>query len=423
MLVCRNGAVLCDGVISDGEYTNGATYKEGKGLFFLVDESYSPLQGIAVQQENFISISHDMIYCALRLYVPCTFKTVSPAMHNESSCYCVSVSLGLTQGDHPALRGSLLTNTYYFSASDNSCIGFTGERVARSISESSVVSRPLSTFSRAYRENGLVLSDGTCWNAETYCENAAFSMQKNDLDTTVVVEVKIPLEDALLSVHPSQRDEVRNAIKTSPETLCGSFVSRVYLDATSSVITGIPSRLPVGESETLFDWMKNNFETPASGFFIPEILPIPLYLGDTVPLQNKLQNQKAPVTSTTSIPDITTSDSFVSVPPVTSQEIPLSSRDAVENDESIFDFLPDETDKIPEETQIVYAEKSADEESEENSLPSNILATVTGVLIFASVLTLCIYFHHVEKKKEEAEKRKKNGQKKKNKRNDSNKAD
>lgn len=430
--VHRIGPVACDGIISDHEYDGGVVYRDENGLFLFMNGKFfdGKLGSSSAFQENYVSLADDEIFCALRLRLDRSM--LGEILKDGKPCYRVSFSLGLTPGDHPAHRGSLLTNTYYFSTSDQSCIGFCGERKARSVTEESVASKPLSTYVPSYRENGCVVKDGTKWTADHYCKNAAFSLVENGSVATVTVEVRIPLEDALLSVHPSQREEVHQAIVSNVGTLCGGLATSVDLNAYSSLVTGLPTDCTAvfsSEGITLREWIKQNCETPASGLFIPEVIPIPLYWCGDIPKipetkvadgENILpDHDDSPAgTGTSAVPPESTtsktaegfSDDFVSDP----------SGKPVENDESIFASLPDAADLLPEDTEIVFDSKSitSDSSKKDHSLASSILATVTGAFLFASVMVLCMYFRDSAKKEETREhskrKKKKNTNKGKN---------
>lgn len=414
--VHRGGPAACDGIISDHEYDGGAVYRDENGLFLFMNGKYfdGKLGSSSVRQENFVSLAGDEIFCALRLRLDRSM--LGEIVKDGESCYRVSFSLGLTPGDHPVQRGSLLTNTYYFSTSDQSCIGFTGERKARSVMEESVASKPLSTYVPSYRENGYVMTDGTKWTANHYCQNAAFSLVESGSIATVIVEARIPLGDALLSVHPSQREEVRRTILSNSGTLCGSLVASVDLNAYSSLVTGLPTDHPAvfsSEGLTLREWIKQNCETPASGLFIPEVIPIPLYWCGDIPkiTESKVSDSETvlpipddspAVTGTSALsPENTTSKTTEVIPDASVSD---PSGKAVENDESIFASLPDADDLLPEDTEIVYDAKSTTSDSvkKDNSLASSILATVTGAFLFASVMVLCMYFRDSGKKEEES---------------------
>ncbi len=411
MTVCRkDSGAVCDGILSEGEYLSGVSFQEGSGLYLLSNGSY-PASGknlSGVKQDNYILLSDDTVYCALRLYMPAEHGSVAPIVKEFGTFYRISFSLGLTSGDHPALRGSLLTNTYYFSSEDFSCVGFTGERVARSVKEDSVFSRPLSSFSASYGENGITTSDGVLWNAEHYCNNTGFFLQTSRSGTTMIAEVKIPLEDVLLSVHPSQRESVRNALMNQSQTLCAGFSSRVDLDDDFCLVAGVPSQITMPDStngETLFAWMKNQYEKPISGFYVPDVIPIPLYWVGSAP-------PKQTFSLTASNDSLSLHESSAESKEEPSSEKAVSSADGftLENDENIFASLPDADSKIPEETQIIYDEKattSTAQKKDDNSLASSILSTVSGALLFASVMTICIYFRDLGKKSEKDEKKKK----------------
>lgn len=432
MIAARGNAAVLDGRISDGEYGEASIYSEEKGLYFLSGENVqkaNPSSGAS--QENFVLLSGDAVFCALQINIPSGARSVFPVVYDGVLCYRVSFSIGLADGEHPVCKGSLLSNTYYFSAEDAFCVGFTGERVARSVNEPSSASKPLSTFSASYRENGIVSADGSKWNAEYYCKNACFSLQESSAGTVLTAEVKIPLEDALRSVLPAERESVRSALSLASERLCGSFSTRVELDANSSVVTGVPSGLSLPNSasgQTLSEWMKNDFETPLSGVYVPKLIPLPLYWSGSVPessVESSVQSQEtdpssAPLTTAGSTDGTVAVQTTVS--PVTTvaanDGIPEGAEVIPENDESIFDSLPDADEILPEDTEILYDEiSSEDKQSEDDSLVSSILTTLTGALLFATVLVLCIYFRDAGKenntKKEERDPSKKKNEPKK----------
>lgn len=419
----RSTPATCDGRISSGEYGKGSTFDEGEGLFLLTNGSYNDLETnvSSAQQENFALLADDDIYIAFRLR--CRSSTLGVIVKNQQSCYRVSVSLGLTPGEHPALRGSFLTNVYYFSSSDLSCVGFTGERKSRSLNEKSSFSKPLSSYVSSYSENGIVAADGTKWNAEQYCKNAAFSLNTEGDISTMIVEVRIPLEDALLSVHTSQRDSVRSIIKNQTKSLCGGITTCVDLNEYSCIVTGLPSDHAAtfaSQYDTIADWMEHEFEPPFSGVYIPSVVPIPLYLSGKPP---KVSNVPSTLKTAPPVSDEPVAEAIPSTTTATNEAVPdpesvsddLISDPTVnssENDESIFDSLPESDDFIPEETEIVYDAQSVTTKSQEkkDSLASNILATITGALLFASVMVLCLFFRNSNSEKESD---KKKGKKKK----------
>lgn len=431
MKVFRGADAVLDGKISDGEYGEGTCFEENEGLYFMTDGLFRESSASArAMQESFALLSGNYVYCALRLRLPLERGTVSSALRNGIQSYRVSFSLGLAEGDHPVYKGSLLTNTYYFSAEDCSCVAFSGERIARSTKETSVSSKPLSTFSGAYRQNGVVSSDGAKWDADFYCKNAVLSLEESASGSTLVAEVKIPVEDVLLSVVPSKRFAVQAALQDPSAILCGSFSSSVDVDAVSCLAAGIPSQLKVPDSadgQILLDWMKNSFEAPASGAYFPKVLPIPLHWGIVPPVESQSisVSQDAPPVTTTMI---STSSKTSSSPATSSGErveaVPHVEEAIAENDESIFDSLPDPDEKLPENTEIVYDNpKSDDQDQGEGSIVSSILATISGILLFGAVVVLCIHFRDDdkgnEKKKQDQHrpKKKKNSKKKDERRN------
>ncbi|MBQ3075965.1 MAG: hypothetical protein IJC26_07840, partial [Clostridia bacterium] len=199
MSVHRGKNAVCDGIISPEEYGNGITQKNESGLYSMNREQTE--LGVVPSdfwQESYVSLCGDFVYCAIRLVsgnLP-----LNPIATEVGACYCVTFSLGMSPGEHPALRSSVFSNTYYISSTDFSCVGFTGKRIARSIREISISSKPLSTFVESYVNNGIVTPDGNKWNATHYCENIAFSLESSGSTSTMIAEARFPLEDVLLSV-------------------------------------------------------------------------------------------------------------------------------------------------------------------------------------------------------------------------------
>ena len=419
MKVSRGADAVPDGKISQGEYSESVFFEESEGLYFMTDGvCYKSNASARATQENFVLLCDNYVYCAVRLWLPLECGTVSPALRNGIQSYRVSFSLSLAEGDHPVYKGSLLSNTYYFSAEDGSCIAFSGERIARSVNETSAVSKPLSTFTDSYRKNGVIASDGTKWDAEHYCKNAAFSIEEKPSGSILVAEAKIPVEDVLLSVVPSMRSAVQARLGDPPAILIGSFASSVDVDAASCIVTGIPSQLLVpdsAEGQTLSDWMKKSFEVPVSGVYIPKVIPIPLHWGKE-PLSESqsipVSQEKPPVTTTTILSSSKTPSSSASSSVEQLEVLPPVEEVILENDESIFDSLPDPDEKLPEDTEIVYDDPNSKyKDQEEGSLASSILATVSGILLFGAVVVLCIHFRdggkENEKKKQDQHRSKK----------------
>ena len=431
MKVSRGVEAVLDGKILDGEYGEGVAFQEDRGLYFLTNGAYQKGNYSAcATQENFVLLYDDYVYCGLRFVLPLESGTVSSSIRNGIQCYRVSFSLSLAAGEHPVHKGAFLSNTYYFSSEDDSCIGFTGERIARSVNEMSTASKPLSTFSELYRENGVV-SNGSVWNADFYCKNAAFSLEETSNGTLLVVEVKIPLEDVLLSVPSSDRSGVQALLNNPSEILCGSFSTSIDLDAASSVVTGVPSQLQIPDSanqETLHEWMKKDFEVPVSGIYIPQVIPIPLHWGKVPAAKDETSavlQVEPPVTvnatSSTSHQALLKENSSA----VKTQDVSPNEEAMEENDESIFESLPNPDSKLPENTEIIYDETdpSAQKSTAGPSLASSIFATVAGAFLFASIMVLCIYFRDSgkegEKKKQDQHRhKKKNNPKKKDRRRD-----
>jgi len=427
MTVERKSAPACDGILSEGEYGIFTAFSENKGLYSLSNGKYDPqiLISNGTVLESAVVLSGNMIFCALRFSGD---EDPVPIKKNGLDCFRVSFSLGLTPGDHPALRGSMLSNTYYFSASDFTCVGFIGERVARSVHQNSVATKPINSFSSAYAENGVVTSDGAQWNAARYLKSAAFSLKSGAQRAEMVAEVCIPLEDALLSVHPSERDVVASLIRNDSQPLCGGFSAAVDLNERVALTVGLPSNASYpgfADGQELFSFLASNFEKPLSGIYVPEVIPIPFYWCGT-PTQKaeaSVPGDSLPSFEPESKDDTSSVGALQSVqtqvPATSSVQLSEDQNDA-EEDESVFDSLPDSTDRIPEDTEILYDEKvSATSKKEQNdtSLASSILAAVTGALLFASVMVICIYFRDSDKKKKEEEeearkkKRKKNSKK------------
>lgn len=421
--VYRAPSVSIDGTVSPSEYGSGTSFLDGSGLYLLKSDAYSDAvrPSSATVQESYVALSGEYVYCALRL----RSGDGAPIPLNKEfgPCYRVSISLSLSEGEHPALRGSALTNDYYFSAEDHTCISFYGDRIARSLTEKAVSAKPLSSMTEKYRENGLVTSDGVLWNAAQYCNNTCFSLENVGGVSTLTFEAKIPLEDVLLSVHPTERDKIRIAVKSASRTLCGSFSSQIYLSERTCLITGLPSSVSFSD-ETLASFMERDYEKPASGLYIPKIIPVPLYwcgqppVKERVPVSKETQNvpssEGISSTEKASFDDSTVQNE--SVMNSQTSDDPSSGTAVQENDESVFESLPDGDDLLPEETQIIYDTKTTTttKKKNDNSLASSILATLTGAFLFGAVLILCIYFRDSGKREDEKNRKgKKKNQKEK----------
>lgn len=407
--------------ISDGKSGLEITFSDGK-------VSAENAEKLKLKQETFINLDRDYIYCAIRLLVD-TETVEGIYKKNLGQVYPVSFFIGLSPGEHPANRCSFWNNTYYFSAETKTCVGVSGERIARSVEEETVFSLRISNITDLYGENGYTAPDGVKWTADHYGENVGFSMKKENGLTHITAEIIIPIGDALLAVPKSERSDVAEKLQRQTDMICGSFLSQIGLfsDGTQAVL-GVPTEkaYPFSEEQSIKGYIKKNYKTPVSGVFLPKFLPIPLHFfredaSHSNPGSCVLQPEDFEGTEFSNPDnDVLTSTITVSTSHKTSasgceeslkQEsgILFGEKDQLEEDESIFDSLPDEDEFLPEDTEIVYLSQSEKASSEKKgSLWGSVLTFLAGVFLFASMIVF-VFFVREEKggEKEEGKKEKK----------------
>ncbi|MBR5296201.1 MAG: hypothetical protein IKU24_06385, partial [Clostridia bacterium] len=226
-------APLQDGIIAPGEYQSCNITDEKSGLVIVSSQgnfSSENFQNLNCSQENFLDFDDKFIYCGIRANV--SSANVTPIdRENFGKVYPITLSLGLTPGDHPVERCSYWSNTFYFSAENGECVGVSGDRTARSVNQTSEITLRLSNMNEMYRDKGYVDENGVIWNADCYGKNAGFAIDCWAESTTIVFETAIPLGDALLSVHSSKRDSVLKQMMDKDGVLCGSFYSEIGISS------------------------------------------------------------------------------------------------------------------------------------------------------------------------------------------------
>ncbi len=426
---------VLDGKISEGEYGSAHISALDSGLCAasfqdkaLTKNETDQVLSMNPHQESYLSFDDEYIYCGIKTSVQ-SEKIPSFIYEGIGNVYPISLSIGLTPGEHPANRCSFLTNTYYFSQETLRCVAVSGERIVHGVDADTRISLCISNLTEFYRENGYKDAAGILWNADYYCQKAVLEIEKAAEYTVLCAEFVIPLGDALLSVSSALRDQISAQLKDKSGTLCGSFLSKVCVSSKgASVVCGLLSSdpSPVSEKgETWKDYIKENYETPISGSFVPDFLPIPLYFlgsppkkSDKLP-ENETENNLDEDTLKT---EDTSPEKENPSPSKDSNSPPLFSSNIVKNeetevkDESIFDSLPDENDFLPEDTEIVYDEsKTTETEKEEKgSLIGSVFTMLAGVLLFASMIVL-VFFYRNQDEKNEKEKENKTKKSKKGK--------
>ncbi len=435
-----------DGKILSGEYPLPHVSDEKSGL--AVVSSYENLliekaEKLKPVQESYLSLDDKYIYCGLRLKMN-TEEAIGVYKKNLGYVYPVLFSISLSSGNHPANRCSFLSNTYYFSAETGECVGVSGERIARSVENDTEIACRISNvggihYNEAYKDENDVL-----WNADYYEKHAAFRIEKESGVTVITAEILLPIGDALLSVPASERSLVADQLQKRKETLCGSFLSQVGVFASGDkVVLGLPTAQTYSvlqEGGSLKEYLKENYETPKSGLFLPDFLPIPLcFFCKNASEESKKTVEKSETESFVSNSkgenqghDASTAKSSEKSPPVSNEatsfeKITKTEKESVfpekaeeneilsseqENDESVFDYLPGEGDVLPEETEILYLSQSEKNSSEsEGSLLGSTLTFLAGVFLFAAMIVLVFFVRERSGEKKDSENKPKSSKK------------
>ncbi len=422
-------APVQDGTVFSDEYSSLHISDGKSGLAIASSDGKLSAKSAAdlnLRQETFLSVDQNYIYCAIRLDIGS--DTVGGVYKkNLGYVYPLTVSVSISPGEHPANRCSFWSNTYYFSAENAKCVGVSGERIARSVAEETVFSLRISNISSIYQENGYLDPSGVKWDADHYRDRAAFSIVKGAKTAAVTAEILIPIGDVLLSVPERERRDIAEKWQMQKDPICGSFFSQSGVFSNGDqVILGLPTSKPYPFSEewgSFKEYIKENYETPKSGAFVPDYLPIPLWFFEKESFSSDLsgngdgadQNKEFsdaqrqdPNTSAESTSSgktglkKTTSTSAFTVPNPNEELLFNESEDHGE-DESVFGSLPGEGDVLPEDTEIVYLSQSEKASAKnKGSLLGSALTFSAGVFLFAAMIVL-VFFVRVRKEPQEQE--------------------
>ncbi len=422
---------ILDGVISSGEYPSFVTMRPGAGLCL---SSEKEVDANGVFQENCVTSDGDYFYVALRITAPSQFS-FGYSHKDMGKVYSLSVNLGMTPGEDPASRFSLLHNKYYFDTETFACVGVSGYRVYHTPEGASRFSLQISSLKEIHRENGFVDAKGDKWTASHYQKNAFFTVEIRGEECIYTAEFRIPVGDVLLSVSPDLKDTAFKIFKEKSGVLCGSFSTDFSCPVSKeSILCGIyleNSCTYLNDGRSWYEAIADKY--PNADSFLDEatFLSIPFYLSGEIPTKemNPLKESGIAVTSgaaskeTSPKPESTErtpkdSDNSSKTQNAYSDRLVLPFLESESNldsegDENLFSHLPDEDDCIPEDTQIVDLSDEEEKDGEgENTLLGKIILLITGLLLFASVMIFAVVLSRKERKEKAKNEKRENMRKK-----------
>ena len=179
------GSNRVDGTIEADEYalSNRSVFGNGLGLYSVGGAYGCPKESAHISsfeqivQEVYVSFDEEYLYLSARLNSPIKQIFSPNTFTHFSSSYAVTVSLSLSPIAKMQNRLSRLEQTYYFSASDLSCCGVTGERVRSDSSGLHFVGK-ISSVS-GFNESPLTTQKSEVLNGQWYRNHAALSSEKN----------------------------------------------------------------------------------------------------------------------------------------------------------------------------------------------------------------------------------------------------
>ncbi len=397
-------APKADGMIESNEYAVANQAESGKGLWILSDtgtmdntEVYLQQNGTLgkIKQETFVSFDGTYLYTAFRLNIP--DKSRYQPIQNAAfgSCHTVQLFFGFHDGQNPAKRCSGLQNVYYFSANDLSCVGVTGTRIVRDETGNTTKSLYISSNS-PYK--GYTASDGTLWNGTEYRRHAALAVAENGNGVTVVFEGKILVEDALYGISEKQYKSILSSLKTGEGAVYASFNAMASLEKNgrNALCTslGFSGNTPCPYSGDKENWNRallSAYPEMQEDVYLPDYIPVPLYFNVPVPPATSQQiiSDAKPTLPQSSIEtdnnaqvdegaswSVEKQDGSASVG-VTTGEFDL------DEDETVFDALPDADEMLPENTEKLELDEE-DREKDDNGLLGKWLILLSGLLLLLS---------------------------------------
>ncbi|MBR3838009.1 MAG: hypothetical protein IKJ74_07730 [Clostridia bacterium] len=371
-------------------------------------------QEALVYQDLSISYSEDL-FLVEASYSPAATGLFCSVLHPKyGSVYMITLEMSFVPGDRVCERMSSLTNTYFFSAADLSCVAVEGTRIRYGAEGGSLVSN----FNPSVNQNAFVSPKGERWDSAAYSLNTSLRMDGEGELSQFAFSFCISIDDVLTTLSSEEADYVRRALSGGESFLCGGFDLRPVIGENYEFSDGVRDAICLSASLPCFASSplsscgeKWNQLIAAKESADPSLFThvlAPLYLVGDVPdspiaekpEESPTSNGKAdeydePFDSVSSqlqlipptdkaIVSVTTQSSFPSgeqVPPVSSQQF------------SFWDDLPD-AESVPDETEQLFH----GEEQEKTNLFSALSFLGVGILLFLTIVGAAILFRIDEKK-------------------------
>lgn len=413
---------VLDGFVAEGEYEGETVCKPGAGLVVSAEdgtEVSEEISGPFTAMEEVVHLNFDPSYFYVAIELSFSANGFSAYRHvSYGNVISVAVDLSAEDGENVAARHAGLRNVYYFSLSSPSPLAVSGTRLRYTSERFQSVTQISSTIS-SFKNCGYTDTDGEIWNGERYCREA--SLLCNEGMTRAVFECRIPVGDVLSCIDETKRAEVLTKMENG-DFFCGSFLSQVSVGSLAgasclTATTGIPTKSVCTFSDDGESWNEvliRDFGLSKSTSYAIEWLMSPLVFGAD---DNMFSNPSFPdddgkrelsenthdAPSPSLAAPSTTANSGILTEEKTDPPIPET--EDREEDESVFDGLPDEGDHIPESTEILPIEN--DEEGNETGLASSLILLLAGIFMLVSVIIVAFVFFKKEKEEKNNEKTKK----------------
>lgn len=378
-------------------------------------ESY-PREGkeALVYQDLSLTYSEE-VFLVETVYSPVATELFCPVYHPKyGSVYVIALELSLVPGNRTCERISSLTNTYFFSVADLSCIAVEGIRTGYGNNGPVFVSK----FSQNENDDAFVSTKGERWDSAAYCSKTSLRREGEGNSAQFCFSFCISMEDLATTLSAEDVAYVRRALSGAESFLCGGFDLRPVIGDHYTFSDGVRDMLCLSASLPCFTPTPLSSEGESWNQFLakkefsdPSVfthLLAPLYLAGNEPkapleeesetetpetCEKELNQSLDPIPSQTQ----STKAEYTEESPVqVTQEDPSFEEQAPFVSSEYFPFwenLPDAED-FPEETERFYDE----EEKEGTELLSTILFFGSGALLFFSVMVAVILFRVDEKK-------------------------
>ena len=393
---------VLDGKAESGEYPLEAAHlSPGNGAFFTDangERLLSSPEASGVSANVWLCYDQTYFYTALEFSFPASSR--EQYLAERSAGWDLFLLLALDGESGLAGTQSRLLNRYLFSPGSELPTSFSGERAAVAENELPLYAPRLSSSWAAYRDNGVTAADGECWTADFYRTQCRAVESQNGNENAVTFEMRVPIEDVLLSLKPEKRQGALSAIRSGEDffgvfsfrfAVSGPVGNRVYFSnarpAEDVMIPGADAAFPLPQAY-LADHPSEEPNVNRIAF-----LPSPLHasvsgkrlaasgalLSETPPQLENSPPEGSLLTPTVPLPPISDPPEIL---PVTGDETPDEDPQGAVIPGS--GWLPDQ-EIAPSETERIL------EEEEENGItPGNLLALIVVILLLICII--CFYF-------------------------------